>query len=58
MVCGHLEIRMLTLKTSGRMYDDDLVINAGSGIRAECDPGKADRLEYQAWLNERHEIGG
>jgi hypothetical protein len=58
MVCGHVEIRMLNLKTSGRMYDDDLVINAGSGICCECDPSKADRREYQARLNEQHEIGG
>jgi hypothetical protein len=55
MVCGHLEIRMLNLKTIGRPYDDALIINAGSGICAECDPAKADRREYQAWLNERHE---
>jgi hypothetical protein len=57
MVCGHIEIRMLNLKTIGRYFDDDLVINAGSGACAECDPGKADRREYQAMLNEQHGIG-
>jgi hypothetical protein len=54
MVCGHVEIRMLNLKTIGRLYDDDLIINAGCGACAECDPGKADRREFQARLNERH----
>ena len=58
MVCGHLEIRMLNLKTIGRLYDDDLIINAGCGLCVECDPSKAERREYQAWLNERHELGG
>jgi hypothetical protein len=57
MVCGHLEIRMLNLQTVGRLYDDDLVINAGSGICAECDPAKADRREFQKRLNGRHGIG-
>ena len=52
--CGHIEIRMLNLKTIGRFFDDQLVINAGSGICCECDPAKADRREYQARLNERH----
>jgi hypothetical protein len=52
MVCGHVEIRMLNLKTIGRYFDDDLVINAGVSICAECDPTNADRREYQAWLNE------
>jgi hypothetical protein len=47
MVCGHVEIRMLNLKTIGRYFDDDLVINAGSGICAECDPAKAYRREYR-----------
>jgi hypothetical protein len=46
MVCGHVEIRMLNLKTSGRMYDNQLVINAGSGICAECDLAKANRRDY------------
>jgi hypothetical protein len=49
---------MLNLKTIGRYYfDDDLVINAGCGLCAECDLAKADRREYQAWLNEQHGIG-
>jgi hypothetical protein len=39
MVCGHVEIRMLNLKTIGRYFDDDLVINAasGAGQHAESD---------------------
>jgi hypothetical protein len=36
MVCGHIEIRILNLKTIGRMYDDNLIINAGCGMCAEC----------------------
>jgi hypothetical protein len=32
MVCGHVEIRMLNLKTIGRYFDDDLIINAGCGL--------------------------
>jgi hypothetical protein len=56
MVCGHIEIRMLNLKTIGRLYDDDLIINAGCGVCAECDPEKADRRDYQAGLNERHRV--
>jgi hypothetical protein len=52
MVCGHIAVRMLNLKTMGRLYDDDLV--AGCGMCAECDPGKADRREYQARLNEQY----
>ena len=58
MVCGHVEIRMLKPKTIGRLYDDQLVINAGCGLCAECDPNKADQREYQAMLNERHGIAG
>lgn len=50
MVCGHIEIRMLNLKTIGRYFDDDLSINAGSAACAECDPAKADRREYQPGL--------
>lgn len=56
MVCGHIEIRMLNLKTIGRLYDDELIINAGCGVCAECDPEKADRRDYQARLNERHRV--
>jgi hypothetical protein len=33
MICGDVEIPMLNLKTIGRLYDDDLIINAGSGPR-------------------------
>jgi hypothetical protein len=29
--CGPVEIRMLNLKTVGRYFDDELVINAGCG---------------------------
>ena len=47
MVCGHREIRMLNLLTIGRMYDDDLIIDAASAMCAECDPAKAERREYQ-----------
>lgn len=57
MVCGHIEIRLLTLKTIGRLYDDELIINAGCGLCANCDSAKADRREYQGRLNERHGIG-
>jgi hypothetical protein len=28
MVCGHIEIRLLNLKTLGRYFDDELIINA------------------------------
>jgi hypothetical protein len=56
MVCGHIEIRLLNLKTIGRYFDDELIINAGCGMCAECDPGEADCREYQARLNERHGI--
>ena len=56
MVCGHIEIRMLNLKTIGRLYDEELIINAGGGMCAECDPEKADRRDYQAGLNERHGV--
>jgi hypothetical protein len=54
MVCGHIEVRMLDLKTTGRLFDDDLIIHAGSGRCCECDPHKADRREYQSRLNERY----
>jgi hypothetical protein len=54
MVCGQIEIRLLNLKTIGRLCDDELIINAGCGMCANCDPSKADRREYQAGLNEQH----
>jgi hypothetical protein len=47
-----------TSPTIGRYFDDELVINAGCGLCAECDPAKADRREYQTRLNERRGIGG
>jgi hypothetical protein len=47
MICGHVEIRMLNLKTIGRSFADDLIINAGSGICAECDPSKAERANIR-----------
>jgi pyrroloquinoline quinone (PQQ) biosynthesis protein C len=56
MVCGHVETRMLNLKTIGHLYDVELIINAGSGICCQCDPSKADRREYQARLNEQHAV--
>jgi hypothetical protein len=33
---------MFNLKTIGCLYDDELVINAGSGTCAQCVPDKAD----------------
>ena len=54
MVCGHIEIRILNLKTIGRLYDDELIIEAASAMRCECDREKANRREYQARLNEQH----
>jgi hypothetical protein len=42
---------MLNLKTIGRYFDDDLVINAGCGLCANCDPVKADRRRRHVTRN-------
>ena len=54
MICGHIEIRLLNLKTIGRYFDDELIIDMAVAYAPNVTRNKAERGEYQARLNEQH----
>jgi hypothetical protein len=46
MVCGHIETRLLNLKTIGRYFDDDLVIRKFCVSRDTTIVGKLGRCQF------------